>query len=558
MIKLKKDLEFRTPNTKYKLGDRVRIEGYSNFELECSAAGTTSKDLTLNIESAVNGVKVEDGSVIWTVRIEVHDANAVVRDNDGNLSIIKINSGGSINGVIAENGMDRNNFCICETPGNLPVKIVESGQIRLTSGIEIVVKFLNENTASNISINMNGSGAHPILFEGFPIPFNFIRKNGIYAFRFSGTAYEFVGNITRIEEMSGSTTEANGGGGLVPAPSKGNINRFLRCDGEWKIPENPVFKGATAESDGISGLVPAPEKNYSIRYLASNGTWSIPSTVFKGATTDKNGESGLVPSPVKGNNERYLRSDGLWETPVGTQYEIFGKATASSNGKSGLVPAPVKGKQSSLLRGDGIWVDKATTAVATAGTNDEVYMTPLKTKQMMDSQKSGSILVGDIMYRPYLASGFVKANGATVKRAAYQDLIKFISDHDLWTTDPKNNPWKYGIGDGSTTMVLPDYRGRTIWGGDSAGVLQAGLPNHYHAFGYHNNNNTGRFLSTGGTCKNYPLPKGCTAAYWNGSNGGGNSGQSTQDLNLITSTEVLDNNNSVQPPAIQLIPQIKY
>lgn len=553
MIRLKKDLMTRIPNTKYNLGDRVRIEGYSNFELECSAAGTTSMELTLNIEGVVNGTKLEDGSVIWTVRIEVHDANAVVRDSDGNLSIIKINSGGSINGVIAENGMDRNNFCVCETPGNLPVKIVESGQIRLTSGAEIVVKFINENTASDISINVNGSGAHPILFEGSPIPFSFIRRNGIYAFRFSGTAYEFVGNITRIEDMSGSTIETDGSGGLVPAPSKGNTNRFLRCDGEWKTPEVPVFKGATTESNGAPGLVPAPEKNVSIRYLASSGAWSVPNTVFKGATTDKNGESGLVPSPEKGDNERYLRSDGQWETPTGTQYEVFEKATASSNGASGLVPAPVKGKQSSLLRGDGVWVDKATTAVATAGIDDEVYMTPLKTKQMMESQKSGSILVGDVMYRPYLASGFVKANGATVKRTAYPDLVKFISEHDLWTTDPKNNPWKYGIGDGSTTMVLPDYRNRTIWGGDSAGELQAGLPNITGTFcirnneGYRANNNppTGVFKE---------VKRGMRSE----GNADDNSLDKIYDFNASRSSAVYGKSSTVQPPAIQLIPQIKY
>ncbi len=553
MIRLKKDLEFRAPNTKYKLGDRVKIEGYSNFELECSTAGTTSTELTLDTRGFVNGTKIEDGSVIWTVRIEVHDANAVVRDSDGNLSIIKINSGGSINGIIVENGVDRNNFCICETPGNLSVKIVESSQIRLTSGAEIVVKFTNENTASNIAINMNGSGTHPILFEGSPIPFNFIRRNGIYAFRFSGSAYEFVGNITRIENMSGSTAEIDGSGGLVPAPSKGNINRFLRCDGEWKTPENPIFKGATTESNGTPGLVPAPEKNTSIRYLASNGTWGVPNTIFKGAAIDKNGESGLVPSPSKGNNGRYLRSDGEWEVPPNTTYSIFTKATANSDGKSGLVPAPVKGKQSSLLRGDGVWIDKATTAVATAGTNDEVYMTPLKTKQMLDSQKSEAILIGDVMYRPYLAPGFVIANGATVKRAAYPNLVEFASERELWTTDPKNNPWKFGIGDGSSTMVLPDYRNRTIWGGDGAGILQAGLPNITGAFcirnneGYHSNNNppTGAFKEI----KRNMRSEG---------NADDNSLDKIYDFDASRSSAIYGKSSTVHPPAIRLIPQIKY
>lgn len=543
MNRLKKELMTRTPNTKYNLGDRVKIDGYSNFELECTSAGTTSMELTLNLEGAINGKKIEDGSVIWTVRIEVHDANAVVRDNDGNLSIIKISSGGTINGVIAENGMDRNNFCVCETPGNLPVKIVESGQIRLVSGTEIVVRFSNENTAANISINMNSTGEYPVLFEGNPIPNNFIRKNGVYAFRFSGSAYEFVGNITRIEDMSGSTTENNGSGGLVPAPSKGDRNRFLRCDGQWEEPYIPVFDGSNE-----AGLVPANSgNNNQIRYLRSNGEWGVPNTVFKGATETVDGTSGLVPSPSKGNNGRFLRSDGKWDKPIGTQYSVFGRATASVNGTSGLVPAPAKGKQSSLLRGDGIWVDKATTAIAIAGTNDEVYMTPLKIKQMMDSQSSSSILVGDVIYRPYLASGFVKANGATVKRTAYPNLVKYVSEHNLWTTDPKSNPWKFGIGDGSTTMVLPDYRGRTIWGGDSAGALQAGLPNI-----------TGRLVQGIQSSRDYTQG----AFYQPGDSGGpcAHKGDSRMlaYFNASRCSSVYGKSSTVQPPAIQLIPQIKY
>lgn len=61
---------------------------------------------------------------------------------------------------------------------------------------------------------------------------------------------------------------------------------------------------------------------------------------------------------------------------------------------------------------------------------------------------------------------------------------------------------------------------------------------HYHAWGYHTNDNSGRFLSTGGSTRNYPLASGTGGAYWNGSRGGSNWGQSTSSLNLITSLNV--------------------
>lgn len=54
--------------------------------------------------------------------------------------------------------------------------------------------------------------------------------------------------------------------------------------------------------------------------------------------------------------------------------------------------------------------------------------------------------------------------GATVSRTDYSTLFGIYG-----TT--------YGAGDGSTTFKLPDFRSRAIWGANTAGYLEAGLPN---------------------------------------------------------------------------------
>lgn len=54
--------------------------------------------------------------------------------------------------------------------------------------------------------------------------------------------------------------------------------------------------------------------------------------------------------------------------------------------------------------------------------------------------------------------------GAAVSRTTYSTLFGIYG-----TT--------YGEGDGSTTFNLPDFRNRAVWGADSAGYLDAGLPN---------------------------------------------------------------------------------
>lgn len=156
-------------------------------------------------------------------------------------------------------------------------------------------------------------------------------------------------------------------------------------------------------------------------------------------------------------------------------------ATTDAAGKRGMVPAPTAGAQNNFLTGAGTYQPVATTEQAKAGMDDTAPMTALKVKQALEA--AGDVIaVGDVVYRPYLKVGYVKANGATVLRSDYPSLAAFATAQNLWTETPTDEPWKYGVGDGSTTMVLPDYRGRVIQGGDSTAKLEAGLPNIYGSF----------------------------------------------------------------------------
>lgn len=160
------------------------------------------------------------------------------------------------------------------------------------------------------------------------------------------------------------------------------------------------------------------------------------------------------------------------------------------------------------------------------------------------------ILVGDVVYRPYLADGYVKANGATVSRSDYPNLVTFANEKSLWTTNPSGEPWKYGTGDGSTTMVLPDFRSRFIEGSDSPSVKAPGLPNITGKFGRLSSeftNANGAFALT--DAANYNL--GFGNSYY-GPN------MYNVSFNARNSSSIYGAANTVQPASICLIPQIKY
>lgn len=170
---------------------------------------------------------------------------------------------------------------------------------------------------------------------------------------------------------------------------------------------------------------------------------------------------------------------------------------------------------------------------------DKIVDTYLKIK---DSKPLG-IPIGDVVYRPYLRSGYVKANGATVLRADYPDLVSFVNQENLWGY----KPWQYGVGDGNRTMVLPNYLTRFIEGGEIPEVKEAGLPNI-----------TGNFR----VWKFDPYAGGAFGATYlgrwaNSSNGGSDSmWQVYMDASRLN--RVYGLSTTVQPKSIVLIPQIKY
>lgn len=181
-----------------------------------------------------------------------------------------------------------------------------------------------------------------------------------------------------------------------------------------------------------------------------------------------------------------------------------------------------------------------------------------------------SVTVGDVVFRPYVKTGYLQCNGQQVNRATYPRLAAFATSNNLWTSNQTNEPWKFGNGNGSTTMTVPNYLARVIQGGSTTAKLEAGLPNivggtlkSINAWWneFYNNNNT----PTQGQ------------QIWNGASGmqiensdrrdGPNLTSNTSKsyfgsyvglFNASRSNPIYGKSGTVQPPAIQLIPQIKY
>ena len=168
--------------------------------------------------------------------------------------------------------------------------------------------------------------------------------------------------------------------------------------------------------------------------------------------------------------------------------------------------------------------------------------------------------VGRVVFDSFLREGYIKANGAAVTDAsvAIPRLVTLVHDHPELLGDDAVH---YAYDETTDTLTLPNYIGLVPQGGESIGQVAAGLPNitgmfmggtyDNNAFGYvgiiDNQNINGCFY---GGQKLSSLFVGIE----NNSRGAG----SSICFSASRSNSVYGSSTTVQPPAVTLIPQIRY
>ena len=188
--------------------------------------------------------------------------------------------------------------------------------------------------------------------------------------------------------------------------------------------------------------------------------------------------------------------------------------------------------------------------------NGGVMVTDGTVVWIIDDVRDGTP-VGAVRGSLYLPAGYVKANGATVQRADYPRLVALADKHNLWTDDTTANAGLFGRGDGTATMVLPNWTDRMVQlAGDGAGAtVVAGLPNI-----------TGEFSAAfcGGWIGQYDTPKGSLTKVNDYSPRLGESNNATSSygthyrFDASKSSSVYGASSTVQPSAIKVIPVIRY
>ena len=156
-----------------------------------------------------------------------------------------------------------------------------------------------------------------------------------------GTASWGEDKDTTYSPMTPASTTETGKAGLVPAPTAGSPDRYLRSDGTWSVPPDTKYaamKGATGSAGGTAGLVPAPAAGQQARFLRADGTWQTPAnTTYNDATQSAHG---LMSSADKKKLDAFgSAADYAKKTDIADVYKYKGTVTTESE----LPKSPARG-----------------------------------------------------------------------------------------------------------------------------------------------------------------------------------------------------------------------
>lgn len=88
------------------------------------------------------------------------------------------------------------NYGTCSTAAATAAKVVSCSNFALITGAEITVKFTTANTAANPTLNVNDTGAKAIFYKDSAISAEYLAANKTYTFRYNGSQYDLVGDLT--------------------------------------------------------------------------------------------------------------------------------------------------------------------------------------------------------------------------------------------------------------------------------------------------------------------------------------------------------------------------
>ena len=136
---------------------------------------------------------------------------------------------------------------VCSTGGNVRAKVVNAPGYAMVDGAHLTVKFNEAITVSAATLNVNNTGAKPILLNGLALPAGIVMAGNWIILKYNGGSFDVVGGAgsTQVKKDNAKQlyligqNDANLNG--VPATEYYNTNVYIDATG--RVLRAPFFEG---------------------------------------------------------------------------------------------------------------------------------------------------------------------------------------------------------------------------------------------------------------------------------------------------------------------------
>lgn len=212
-------------------------------QAEAEALADNTKIMTpLRTKQSITKQVFGGGSVVPTTSGGTGNANGIAPSAD------KLATARYINGVSFDGTANITNYVECTTAAATVAKTVTVTGFSLVKGASLRIKFTNGNTAASPTLNVNSTGAKSLMYWGYGLKgkTSEITAYSVYEVCYDGTYWRVMSELT----MVGATSSADGARGVVPTPTAGKQNYFLRGDGTWQ--DVPSFESYWSAGEAVS------------------------------------------------------------------------------------------------------------------------------------------------------------------------------------------------------------------------------------------------------------------------------------------------------------------
>jgi|GEM_PF-4184188 len=154
----------------------------------------------------------------------------------------QINKDRTIDGVDFNNIEAITHYATCTTSASIIEKTVILNGFKLMTGSRVSIKFTTTNTASNPTLNINNTGAKPIIYKGNTITAGYLSSNCTYEFIYNDGNYELVGDVNTDTTYSAGTgltlsgTQFKHSNSITAGTVQGDITKILSFGDTFTIP----------------------------------------------------------------------------------------------------------------------------------------------------------------------------------------------------------------------------------------------------------------------------------------------------------------------------------